>query len=176
MWAEQAARDLGARLDWQPFELHPETPPEGAPKPFPPEQWPAVRARLVTLAEQVGVPIDPPQRNVNSRCALEIGELVRERAGDEASGRFHQALSRAFFAEGADIGDLGVIAAHAEREGVSTSEVSAAWEARRYSTAIDRSMRAALRAGVSGVPAFAWAGQPAIAGMREPAHLVALLR
>src|ERR1700745_3368603 len=50
VWAEQAARELQADLRWLPFEIHPDTPPEGAPKPFSPEEWPQVRARLERLA------------------------------------------------------------------------------------------------------------------------------
>jgi hypothetical protein len=37
---EQAARELQADLRWLPFEIHPDTPPEGAPKPFSLEEWP----------------------------------------------------------------------------------------------------------------------------------------
>jgi len=43
---------------WLPFEIHLDTPPEGAPKPFSPEEWPRVRARLERLAQEVGLPID----------------------------------------------------------------------------------------------------------------------
>jgi hypothetical protein len=44
--AEQAARELQADSRWLPFKIHPDTPPEGAPKPFSPEEWPQVRERL----------------------------------------------------------------------------------------------------------------------------------
>jgi predicted DsbA family dithiol-disulfide isomerase len=82
VWAEQAAHDLGATLRVLPFEVHPETPAEGAPKPFRPAAWPQVRARLEHLAREVHVPIDPPSRNVNSRFALETAELGRAQHGD----------------------------------------------------------------------------------------------
>jgi predicted DsbA family dithiol-disulfide isomerase len=39
-FGEQAARELQADLRWLPFEIHPDTPPEGAPKPFSLEEWP----------------------------------------------------------------------------------------------------------------------------------------
>jgi hypothetical protein len=41
------------------------------------------------LAREVGLPIDPPKRNVNSRFALEAAELVRAQEGDEAVGVFY---------------------------------------------------------------------------------------
>jgi len=112
---------------WLPFELHPDTPSEGAPKPFSDAQWPAIERRLRMLARQVGVPIEPPRRNLNSRLALEAGELVRARAGDESSAAFHHAVSRAFFVDGADIADLRVIAEHAARCGIVEDDIRAAW-------------------------------------------------
>ena len=161
---------------WLPFELHPDTPSEGAPKPFSDGQWPAVERRLRMLARQVGVPIEPPRRNVNSRLALEAGEFVRARAGDESSAAFHHAVSRAFFVDGADIADLRVIADHAAPFGISEDEIRAAWMSRAYAGAIDASMRAALAAGVTGVPAFGWAGSHAVSGMMEPQRIVAVLQ
>lgn len=162
-------------MRWLPFELHPETPPGGAPKPFPPEQWPAVRARLIGFAEAVGLPIDPPQRNVNSRFALETGELVRASAGDEAANAFHHEISRAFFVDQADISRPEIVVPIAQLHGVDAGEVERAWSERRFRGAIDASMQAAFRAGVSGVPAMAWPGAPAVVGMREPAALIAAL-
>ena len=59
MWVDQAAKTIGASTLWLPFELHPDTPPEGADKPFTDEQWPAIRERLLGIAERVGIPIEP---------------------------------------------------------------------------------------------------------------------
>jgi len=68
-----------------------DTPPEGAPKPFDPERWPQIRARLEHLAREVGLPIDPPRRNVNSRFALETAELVRAEKGSQRRDRLVRA-------------------------------------------------------------------------------------
>jgi predicted DsbA family dithiol-disulfide isomerase len=131
-------------------------------------QWPAIERRLRTLAQQVGVPIEPQPRSVNSRLALETG--------DEASAAFHQAVSRAWFVDGADIGDLQVIADRAAPFGISEDDVRSAWTSHTYAGAIDASMRAARSAGVTGVPAFGWAGSQAISGMMEPQRIAATLR
>lgn len=161
---------------WLPFELHPDTPTGGAPKPFSDAQWPAIERRLRTLAQQVGVPIEPPRRNANSRLALETGELVRARAGDEASAAFHHAISRAFFVDGGDIADLRVIAEDVAPFGIGEDEIREAWTSHAYAGAIDASMRAARAAGVTGVPAFGWAGSHAVSGMMEPQRIVAVLQ
>jgi predicted DsbA family dithiol-disulfide isomerase len=120
----------------------------------------------------VDLPIDPPRRNANSRLALETMELVRARQGDEAAANFHHAVSRAFFAERADIGDLAVIGAKAKEFGVAPSEVEAAWETHAFAGAVDASIAASRAAGVRGVPAYGWPGTPAISGMMEPERIV----
>ena len=163
-------------MRWLPFEIHPETPPEGAPKPFPPEQWPQVRARLERLGKEVGLPIDPPKRNANSRFALETAELVRVKEGDAAVGIFYQDVSRAFFTKHADISTREVIVPIAERFGISASEVEAARNEHRFSPAVDLFMKEGHLAGVTGVPAMGWPHRRAIVGMMPAVDLAHLLR
>ncbi len=105
---------------------------------------------------------------------MEACEAVRARAGDAASAAAHHALSRAFFVGGADIGDARVIADCVAPFGVGPDELRDAWAAQTYANALEQSMRAAMRAGVTGVPAFARPGEPAISGMMEAERIVAL--
>lgn len=176
MWIDEAAKQLGASVRWLPFELHPDTPLEGAPKPFTDAQWPAVRERLLSLAQRVGLPMNPPRNNVNSRLALEMGELVRSVSGDDALARFHHDVSRAFFVANENIANVDVIAKHAASYGVEATLVQEAWRDHRFASAIDDSMRASARAGVNGVPAFGWPGGHATSGMMEPDRIIAILR
>jgi predicted DsbA family dithiol-disulfide isomerase len=158
-----------------PFELHPEVPPDGADKPFSDAEWPMVRARLIGLAERVGLPIDPPRRNANSRLALETMELVRSRAGDDAAASFHHAVSRAFFANGANVADPNLIATEAAVFGITKDDVESAWQKREFADAVDASIGASRAAGVRGVPAYGWPGRPAISGMMESDQIVRAL-
>jgi predicted DsbA family dithiol-disulfide isomerase len=160
------------RTRWLPFELHAGTPPEGADKPFTDAQWPAIRERLIGIARNVGLPLDPPRRNVNSRLALETMELVRARRGDDAAARFHHAVSRAFFVDRANIADPAVIAAQASVFGVTPDEVEAAWKTHAFAPAVDASIAASFAAGVRGVPAFGWPGTRATSGMMEPTQII----
>jgi predicted DsbA family dithiol-disulfide isomerase len=155
--------------------LHPDTPAQGADKPFSDAEWPRIRRRLEDLAVLVDLPIDPPRRNVNSRLALETMELVRARQGDDAAANFHHAVSRAFFAEREDIADLKVIGAKANDFGVAPSEVEAAWKTHAFASAVDASIAASRAAGVRGVPAYGWPGTRAISGMMEPERIVSAL-
>jgi predicted DsbA family dithiol-disulfide isomerase len=130
---------------------------------------------LLRFAEEVGLPMDPPQRNYNSRFALETAELIRDKNGDEQAGAFHHDALRAFFVDGADISKPYVVIPMAERQGVSAADVEHAWHERRYSLNVDELIQSAFRAGVTGVPAMAWPDGPAVVGMRRPDDLVAAL-
>ena len=120
--------------------------------------------------------MDPRDRNVNSRFALETGELVRANHGDTASGAFHHDIASAYFTQGADISKPEFVSPIAEGHGVSASEVEAAWQERHFRGAVDAFMDQAHLAGVRGVPAVAWPNQRAIVGMMRPEDLVARLR
>lgn len=128
------------------------------------------------MAREVGLPIDPPRRNVNSRFALETAELVRVQKGDDPAGAFYHLVSRAFFAEHADISKREIIVPIAERFGISPSDVEAAWRDRRFSPTVDASIEEAQMAGATGVPAMGWPHQRAIVGMMPAAELVRRLR
>jgi predicted DsbA family dithiol-disulfide isomerase len=124
------------------------------------------------LAREVGLPIDPPKRNVNSRFALETAELVRAEKGDDATGSFYHDVSRAFFTQQADISKHDVIVPIAQRLGIAASDVEFAWRERRFSPAVDAFIQEGLIAGVTGVPAMGWPHRRAIVGMMPAADLV----
>jgi hypothetical protein len=113
----------------------------------------------VQLGQEVGLPIDPPKRNVNSRFALETAELVRVKEGDDAVGVFYQDVSRAFFTKQADISKREVIAPAAERFRISAPQVEEAWNEHRFSRAVDTFVEegtwAALRRSSNGMAASA---------------------
>jgi predicted DsbA family dithiol-disulfide isomerase len=56
VWIEEAAKKLGVRMRWLPFELHPEVPPSGADKPFSDADWPMVRARSSSTERTSRIP------------------------------------------------------------------------------------------------------------------------
>jgi 2-hydroxychromene-2-carboxylate isomerase len=90
---------------------------------------------LIGIAERVGIPIEPPRRNANSRLALETMELVRARQGDDAAATFHHAVSRAFFVDGGNVADPALIGAAAQAVGVPAAEVTTAWETHAFAGA-----------------------------------------
>ena len=100
-WLE---REHGAQVEWLPFDLHPEYPPEGIPREELHRRYPEdVHARTREMVEASGLAYNPPPDVVpNSRKALELTELAREKGlHDEV----HTRLMHAYWSEGRDIGD-----------------------------------------------------------------------
>jgi predicted DsbA family dithiol-disulfide isomerase len=128
------------------------------------------------LAQEVGLPIHPPKRNVNSRFALETAELIRASQGDDAVGVFCLDVSRAFFTKHADISKREIIVPAAERFGISAPEIEDAWNEHRFSRGVETFMQEGHMAGVTGVPAMGWPHWRAIVGMSPAADLVRLLQ
>ena len=128
------------------------------------------------MGQEVGLPIDPPKCDVNSRFALETAELVCAKKDDDAVGVFYRDIPRAFFTKHADISKREVIVPMAECFGISAPEVEAAWNEHRFSPVVDIFMEEGQMAGVTGVPAMGWPHRRAIVGMMPAADLARRLR
>jgi len=140
-----------ATVEWLPFDLHPEYPPEGIP-----------RAQLVArygregmertraFFEQHGLEYNPnPDVVPNSMRALRLTEHARAQGLHEP---FHDRVMDAYWAEGQDIGDPEILvrlAADVELEGAD--EVLGT---DTYAEAIRQSTAEAHTVGITGIPAF----------------------
>ena len=76
------ARRYGAEIEWRPFDLHPEYPPEGIPRAVLVERYGSgFSDRLNTLFSEAGLPFARELTKVpNSRRALMLAEFARDRA------------------------------------------------------------------------------------------------
>ncbi len=155
MGLERAAwlqRRYGAQVDWYPFDLHPEYPPEGIPRSQIEARYPEGFAdRVRKLIEGAGLEYRRPEVSPNSMGSLQLAELARDR------GRFeelHARLFRAYWAEGRNIGqreeliDIGIAA------GLAPEEMAEVLEHRPYRERIETSTRTARELGVDGIPAW----------------------
>jgi len=61
---------------WLPFELHPEVPREGVPRPT---RLTGERGHLDEMAAEVGLVMKRRDRSINTRLALSTAEFARER-------------------------------------------------------------------------------------------------
>lgn len=136
-------------MEWWPFELHPETPPEGSPRgPASGRANPALE-----VAHASGIPMVRSSVIANSRLALEASEFARD-AGGDAFDHFHAAVFRAYFEEDRNIGDAEVLVAIAEAVGLDGAVLREALAERRYAARVDERIQWAAARGLTSTPFF----------------------
>jgi predicted DsbA family dithiol-disulfide isomerase len=142
---------FGADVTWLPYDLHPEYPPEGIPRAELRARYgDAMHDRVKAQFEAQGLAYNPPPDVVpNTRNALRLTELARERGLGEA---MHDRLMDAYWKEGRNIGDLDELRSLAAEVGIDDPEP--AWEDDLYLQRVLGSSAQAQSIGVSGVPGF----------------------
>jgi predicted DsbA family dithiol-disulfide isomerase len=140
-------------VTWLPFDLHPEYPPGGIPR----EQLharygEAFHERLERSFEAAGLAYNPPPDVVpRTLGALALTELARDRGLHRP---LHDGLLDAYWRDGRDIGDPGVLRELAAEVGLTGDEVDAALDDAGLAERVRASTARAQRLGVTGVPAF----------------------
>jgi predicted DsbA family dithiol-disulfide isomerase len=108
--------------------------------------------RLREMFESNGLPYSGGLDKVpNSRRALMLGELARERGVFEA---LHSRLFDAYWARARDVGDEGVLVEEATAVGLEKAEIVEAIHDGRYGGLVAEQTRAAIELGAGGVPAW----------------------
>src|SRR4051812_6885823 len=103
------------------------------------------------MFDAAGLPHAARTRMPNSRAALNVGELARERG---VHGPLHARLMTAFWAEDRDISDPEVLAEEAAPFGLDPDEVRTVATTFPYQDRVDASSAAMLEMGAGGVPAW----------------------
>jgi predicted DsbA family dithiol-disulfide isomerase len=138
------------------LEIHPETPPEGRPIEslgYPPERWAQLTANLTRMGKEEGIFFIDRTFTTNSHKSLLLAEAVRE-SGSGAFEALNEALFRAYFSEGKNIGDEAVLRRIAKESGVPGETVDRAWSDPRFEEGLKRQHDVASRVGVTGIPTF----------------------
>lgn len=146
---ERLQSELGPELEvhWRAYELRPAPVPTLDPAG---EYLRTTWARAVyPLAEQRGMTLRLPPVQPRSRLALEAAEFAKDAGAFPA---FHQGVFRAFFEEGRDIGDLGVLRDIAEASGLDREALTRALKSGSYTGRVVFDQEAAQRLGIRGVP------------------------
>ena len=141
------------------FPLHPETPAEGisiealfAGRNI---DIDAMYDRMKLLMDEEGLPYGRRSHTYNSRLAQELGTWADTQPG---GGAIHDALNKAFFVEGLNIGDADVLVKIAESAGLPGDAARAVIEERSFQAAVDADWARSREYGVTGVPTFVAAG------------------
>jgi len=144
------------QLEWRGFQIHPDWPAQGISADNLREaregaSRQAMWSRIGAMADAVGFAIKPPALLTNSRAALAATEFARESGNDEA---LEERIYRAYFNDGENIGDPGVVVRLAGEAGLDAGEVAGAINSPKYEMRLKNNALAANQRGVSGVPTF----------------------
>jgi predicted DsbA family dithiol-disulfide isomerase len=150
-------------VEWRPFYLYLDTPPEGRELP---DHVKRARAngseeRLRSIAASYDMEFVSTKRIYNTRVAHEATEYARERGkGNE----FHHVLFRKIYAEGQDISQWNVLRSVADEVGLDLDEMQREVESEKYTAHVADQVRWAYQIGVTGVPTYVINNRYAIVG------------
>lgn len=162
------------QIQWHPFQLNPDMPPEGVPKRAYLEQKfggkarvDAVHERLREVARATGVDMDPdkPQRMPNT---LNAHRLVHWAGIEGVQQAVVDALMRAYWVEGRDIGDLETLAAIAGEQGMDAEATLRLLSSDADAEDIAARDADARAKGVTAVPTFLIAQHYVVSGAQPP--------
>ena len=165
MEVEKLRRDYPVEIDWRPFFLRPETPPEGLPlPPFIRERQKDPNSPIKRRAAAAGLKMVPRELIPSTRRAHEAAELARERGRLEP---FQAALLRRYWGEAQDLYALDVLRDAGAEAGLDPDEVQRAVEDGRYREVVEAQVEEAHSLGISSIPTFLIGDQLAIQGAQE---------
>ena len=150
---EKLKEEHNVDVEWRPFYLYFDTPPEGRELP---DHVKRARAngseeRLRSIAESHGMEFVSVPRIYNTRLAHEATEFAREHGkGNE----FHQNVFRRVYAEGQDISQWDVLRSAADEIGLDADQMQHEVENEKYTANVADQVRWAYQIGVTGVPTY----------------------
>jgi predicted DsbA family dithiol-disulfide isomerase len=160
---EKLKAEHNVDVEWRPFYLYFDTPPEGRELP---ERVKQARAqgseeRLRQMAESYGMEFVSTQRIYNTRLAHEATEYAR--VHDKGNG-FHKLVFRKVYAEGLDPSQWDVLRSAAAEVGLNADEMQQEVENEKYMATVVDEVRWAYQIGVTGVPTYVINNRYAIVG------------
>ena len=176
MRIDQLRKNYDIEVQWTAFPLHPETPDEGitleelfAGKPIDIKK---AMARLKQVADELGLPLGDRKKTYNSRLAQELAKWAEsEGKGDP----FHEAVFRAYFADGKNIGRVDELVVLAKSLGLPEKKARSVLELRTFKEAVDSDWLRSHALGITGVPTFV-VGQRATVGFQPYEELDKFLK
>ena len=151
---EQLKKEYNLDVEWRPFEIHPETPKQGAAideLPFPKGYLEMAFANVKRLADEDGLQLIFADKLPNSRLALYISEFARKKGKFE---EFHKLVLEAYWLEGKDIGDKSLLLDIAESVGLNRTEIENYLDTDEPYNVIQKSLSDLRKYGINGVPSF----------------------
>jgi predicted DsbA family dithiol-disulfide isomerase len=160
---DQLKAEHNVDVEWRPFYLRPDTPPEGMDLP---DYILKARAsgadeRLQSMASLHNMEFVSPARIYNTRIAHEATEYAREH-GKEIE--FHRVVFQKVYGQGLDISSWDILRSAAEEVGLDAADMQAVVDSGKYTAEVAAQVRQAQEIGVTGVPTYVINDRYAIVG------------
>ena len=163
MRTDQLKKDFMIQVRWIAFPLHPDTPGDGLTlqqlfvgRPI---DIGKMMERLRQVARELGLPLGERDKTYNSRLAQELAKWAESKdKGDE----FHEAVFRAYFVAGRNIGKIDELVLLANSIGLSEKEARRVLESRSFKKAVDSDWSRCHALGITAVPTFIIGNQVAL--------------
>src|SRR6185503_16864695 len=174
--------DVRLKVSWYAFELNPQMPKEGIERKLYRmrkfgswERSLAMDAQLREVGKEDGIDFnyDLIQRTPNT---FNAHRLIWLAGGEGHQDAMVETLSRGYFSEGRDIGDIDVLADLAGQAGMDRSAARAYLESGDGRAEVKAEEEIAQRAGLSGVPTFALDGRVLFSGAQRAELIAQALR
>jgi predicted DsbA family dithiol-disulfide isomerase len=132
----------------------------------------AMYEQMKRLMDAEGLPYTSRTHTYNSRLAQELGKWAESLPGGDA---IHDALFKAYFVDGKNIGDVETLVGIAAAVGLPEVQARDVLEQRLYQAVIDSDWEKSRQYGVTGVPTFV-AGGYGVVGAQSYETLVRLVQ
>lgn len=177
---DQLKAEYNADVEWRPYYLRPDTPPEGMDLPayILKARANGSEERLREMANMHGMEFISTGRIYNTRLAHEAAEYARQhnnparfnspiQRDERGKGlEFHRVVFRKVYADGLDVGKWEVLRAAAEEAGLDADDMQTVVESGKYTAEVAQQVLHARQIGVTGVPTYVINDRYAIVGAR----------
>jgi predicted DsbA family dithiol-disulfide isomerase len=160
---DQLKAEHNVDVEWRPFYLRPDTPPEGLDLPayILKARTNGSDERLRSMANMHGMEFKSTERIYNTRIAHEATEYAREHG---KAIEFHHVVFRKVYADGFDISKWDVLRSAAEEVGLDADDMQTIVDSGRYTAQVAEQVQWAQQIGVTGVPTYVINDRYAIVG------------
>lgn len=150
-------------MTWVPFEIHPETPQDGVllSDKFKHLDREAMFSGLNQSGKPYGIRFNRLERLYNSRRALEVSELARDKGVYDT---MHDLIFTAYFQDRKNISDPDVLCDLAEKAGLSRAETMEALSTGMYGKRLEMGLAEGRERGISAVPTFVFSDHETLTG------------
>ena len=160
---EKLKEEYQVEVEWRPFYLYLDTPPEGRELPEYIKQKRAMGSeqRLQEIAKSYDMKFRSVERIYNTRITHEATEYAREHGkGNE----FHKVIFRKVYGEGQDPSQWEVLRSAAEEVRLNPDEMQREVKSEKFTAHVADQVRWAYQIGVTGVPTYVINNRYAIVG------------